>query len=158
MTSRVRLMFAATLAALVSAAPALALHDQAEKARKAAIDRAKGGLYAVPPLDPDPCEDRGVLQNIMERFFWAERHTWHRGFHIAQIDHPRLRYNMFNGPSLIPHRHCVARAVMTNGHVHTVYYSVEDEMGFASIGDKVFYCIPELDRWRVYGAYCSTVR
>ncbi len=157
MTCLLRLLLGALLA-LPAAGPALALHDHPEKEREAAVDRAKGGLYAVPPWDPDPCDDRGVLQNIMERFFWEERHTWHRGFHIAQIEAPRLRYNVFNGPTLIPHRHCVAHAVMTNGHVHKLFYSVEDEMGFASIGDKVFYCIPELDRWRVHGAYCSTVR
>lgn len=158
MTNIFRLAMTAVLLALLGTGPALALHDHPEKAREAAVDRAKSGLYAVPPFDPDRCEDRGVLQNIMERFYWAERHTWHRGFHITQIEHPRLRANVFNGPSLIPHRHCVARAVMTNGLAHKVYYSVEDEMGFASIGDKVFFCIPGLDPWRVHGAACSTVR
>jgi hypothetical protein len=81
-----------------------------------------------------------------------------RGFHITQIEAPRLRYNVFDGPSLIPHRLCIADAVMTNGRVHKLLYAVEDEMGFASIGDRVFFCIPELDPWRIYGADCSTVR
>ncbi|HEX2255812.1 MAG TPA: hypothetical protein VHG92_03760 [Afifellaceae bacterium] len=158
MTKLLRLCCATLLAGLLGVGPVLALHDHPEKERKAAIDRARGGLYAVEPYDPDPCHDRGILQNIMERFWWAERHTWHRGFHIAQIEYPLLRKNVFNGPSLIPHRHCVAHAVMTNGRTHALYYSIEDEMGFASIGDKVFFCIPDLDPWRIYGADCSTVR
>ena len=158
MSGHLRLLVTGILAALVGAGPAMALHDLEEKAREAAVDRARGGLYAVPPYDPDPCHDRGILQNIMERFWWAERHTWHRGFYIAQIEYPQLSENVFNGPSLIPHRHCVAHAVMTNGVVYNVFYSIEDEMGFASVGDKVFFCIPDLDPWRVHGADCSTVR
>lgn len=158
MTSPLRLLLSVLLVALVGAGPAVALHDHPQKAAKAAVDRAKGGLYAVPPDDPKRCEDPRVLKFIAERFAWAEHHTWHRGYVIARLDHPRLRYNVFDGPSLIPHRHCVARALMTNGHVHKVYYDVEDEMGFASMGDKVFFCIPGLDRWRIYGAHCSTVR
>jgi hypothetical protein len=153
-----RYFFAGLLAAILGAGPALALHDHPDKARKAAIDRAKGGLYAVEPHDPRRCEDPRVLKYIAERFAWAERKTWHRGFVIHRLDKPQARYNVFDGPSLIPHRHCVARATMTNHRVYTVYYTVEDEMGFASIGDKVFFCIPELDRWRIYGAHCSTVR
>ena len=153
-----RLCLAVLAAAIFGAGPALALHDHPEKAVKAAIDRARGGLYAVEPHDPRRCEDPRVLKNIAERFAWAERKTWHRGFVIARLDKPQLSYNVFDGPSLIPHRHCTARATMTDHRVYTVYYTVEDEMGFASIGDKVFFCIPELDRWRIYGAHCSTVR
>jgi hypothetical protein len=146
------------LAAILGAGPALALHTHPDKERRAAIDRARGGLYAVEPHDPDPCHHPRVLHSIIERFDSTEMFTWHRGFRIAHIVAPRLRYNAFDGPSLIPHRHCIADAVMTNGRVHKLFYTVEDEMGFASMGDKVFFCIPDLDPWRIYGADCSTVR
>ena len=107
-----------------------------------------------PPL----CENPSVLKRIVSKFGWAERRTWHRGFVIDEIISPRLRYQILNGPTSIKHDHCAARAVMTDGSIRRIYYSVERGMGFASIGNNVRFCIVGLDPWRVYGAACSTVR
>lgn len=104
------------------------------------------------------CGSQTVLKRIVDRFGWAERRTWHRGFQIDEIVSPRLRYQILRGPTAIRHDHCSARAMMTDGSVRRIYYSVERGMGFASIGDNVRFCIIGLDPWRVYGAACSTVR
>jgi len=104
------------------------------------------------------CQNQSVLKRIVSRFGWAERRTWHRGFEIDEIISPRLRYQILNGPTSIKHDHCSARAVMTDGSIRRIYYSVERGMGFASIGNNVRFCIVGLDPWRVYGAACSTIR
>ena len=108
---------------------------------------------------PVLCANKRVLRQIVDRFAWAENETWRRGFVIARIEEPRPRY--YIGPrdlGTIPHRHCVARAVMTDGRSYTLYYTTEEEMGFASIGDGVNFCLAGLDPWRVHDAYCRTVR
>lgn len=110
------------------------------------------------PEYPSRCQDRSVLNWITGNFAWAERNQWQRGFTIEEISSPRLRYQVNYGPSIIAHDHCQAQARMTNGRVWPVYYTVERGQGFASIGDKVRYCIVGLDPWHVYGAACSTVR
>jgi hypothetical protein len=104
------------------------------------------------------CESRAVLNHIKNRFSWAERRTWHRGFVIDEIRSPRLRYQILYGPSSIRHDHCAARAVMSDGSVRHLYYAIDRRMGFASIGNYIRFCIVGLDPWRIYGAACSTVR
>lgn len=104
------------------------------------------------------CQNQSVLNRIAGKFAWAERNTWRRGFVIDEIISPRLNYQVLNGPTSIRHDHCLARAVMTDGRVRNLYYMVERGQGFASIGNRVQFCIVGLDPWRVYGAACSTVR
>ena len=104
------------------------------------------------------CADPKILARIMERFAWAEEHTWHRGFIMAALTNPRLRYPALDGPSLIAHVHCMADASMTNQTERTVYYTVEAEMGFASIGKGVDFCVLGLDPWHVHDYACRTVR
>lgn len=110
------------------------------------------------PYYPSHCSEQWVLDRIAGNFAWTERTQWRRGFVIDRIDTPRLRYQVNYGPTTIQHDHCQARALMTNGRIRNVYYTVERRQGFASIGSKVRYCIIGLDPWRVYGAACSTVR
>ncbi len=104
------------------------------------------------------CQDQSVLNWITGNFAWAERNQWHRGFIIDEILSPQLRYQVNFRPTTIRHDHCQAQALMTDGQVWRVYYTVERGQGFASIGDKVMYCIIGLDPWHIYGAACSTVR
>jgi len=124
-----------------------------------------GGIYTrlVPPginrAEAVACANKRVLRQIVDRFAWAENETWHHGFVIARIEEPRLRYTIEPQElGTIPHRHCVARAVMTDGRAYTLYYTTEEEMGFASIGDGVSFCLLGLDPWRVHDAFCRTVR
>ena len=104
------------------------------------------------------CQNPSVLKRIISRFGWAERQTWHRGFEIDEIVSPHLRYQILDGPTSIKHDHCSARAVMTDGSIRRINYSIERGMGFASIGNNVRFCIVGLDPWRIYGAACSTIR
>lgn len=109
-------------------------------------------------LGAQSCSSNRTLNNIAERFAWAEAQTWHRGFVIEALENPRLRYNVFNGPSMIAHTHCLADALMTDGKRWTVYYTVEEGMGFASMGTGVEFCVLGLDPWHVYDRDCRTLR
>ena len=106
----------------------------------------------------EACSSPRTVNHIVNRFAWAERHTWHRGYVISTLDRPRFRYNVFNGPTSIRHTHCAATAVMTNGSRRTVYYMIGEGMGFASVGPGVEFCVLGLDPWRVHDAGCRTVR
>jgi hypothetical protein len=146
---RLVLGFVAVAASAWGAWPALAIHDTAEREALLHYERA---LRPVPTY----CEDPRVLAHILERFAWAERNTWHRGFVMTAIEAPHERYNVFHAPNLIRHRHCIARAHFSHGWSAPLYYTVELGMGLASIGGGVSFCIPGLDPWRVHGAHCST--
>jgi hypothetical protein len=123
-----------------------------------AADPGSGSAAANARADVRACADARMLARITKRFAWAERNTWQRGYQIAAIEHPRLRYTVFSGPSMIRHRHCRASALMTNGVRRTVFYTVSAGMGFASIGHGVDFCLAGLDPWRVHGAACRSLR
>ncbi len=108
--------------------------------------------------DVRACTDARMLARIAKRFAWAERHTWQRGYQIADIRNPGLRYTVFNGPSTIRHRHCRAIALMTNGARRTLFYTISAGMGLASIGNGVDFCLAGFDPWRVHGAACRSLR
>ena len=109
--------------------------------------------------EPVLCANKRVLRQIVDRFAWAENRTWHRGFVIARLENPQLRYDVpAEEVGMVPRRYCEARAVMTNGETYTVYYTTEEELGFASIGDYVDFCVLGLDPWRVHDGFCRTVR
>lgn len=144
------------LLALVVAASCLAAASA-----EAADLRSATPAAAVPPAraaDAADCDDEATLARIVERFAWAEANTWHRGYVITRIEAPRLRYRNEDGPSMIRHRHCEARAVMTDGSARTVYYTVEERMGLASIGRGVTFCVLGLDPWHIYDSACRTLR
>ena len=108
--------------------------------------------------DVRACADTRMLARIAKRFAWAERNTWQRGYHIAAIESPRLRYTVFNGPSMIRHRHCRAVALLSNGAKRTLFYTVSAGMGLASIGNGVDFCLVGVDPWRVHGSACRSLR
>jgi hypothetical protein len=105
-----------------------------------------------------PCADARALDRIVERFAWAEQHTWRRGFVISSIANPRPSGHPWYEPGIVKRAYCIADSVMTNGVMHTVYYAIEYGMGFASIGDYVDFCVLGLDPWRVHDGACRTVR
>jgi hypothetical protein len=106
----------------------------------------------------NPCADANVLSRIAQRFAWAERHTWHRGFVIASLANGRESGHPFFEPGLIRRDYCVADSVMTNGSTHSVFYAIEYDVGFASIGNYVDFCVLGLDPWHIHDEACRTVR
>jgi hypothetical protein len=118
------------------------------------------GVAAAPgvALAAGPCADAGALDRIVERFAWAERNTWRRGFVIATIGNPRPSGHPYLEPGIVERTYCVADSVMTNGAALPVFYAIEHGMGFASVGDYVDFCVLGLDPWHVHDGSCRTVR
>ncbi len=131
---------------------------QAHQTHLRALARDPRGPGYIPA-----CDNSRVLKRIQRKFNWAEQKTWSKIKHspARQLDAiQRVHQTRATGQtqSRIDHRHCKARAVLSNGSKHTIYYMVEERMGFASLTWQVSYCIRGHDRWRVYGAHCKSVR
>lgn len=112
----------------------------------------------APITTGNPCADPTVRSRIMERFAWAERNTWQRGFVMASLENGRLSGHPYAEPGIIHREYCMADAAMTDGTWRTVYYAIEFGVGFASIGNYVDFCVLGLDPWRVHDAGCRTVQ
>lgn len=118
-----------------------------------------GRIVMNEPIQADlPCADPGVLRHIADRFAWAERTNWHRGFVIATLQNARLSGHPYFEPGLVQREYCAADSVMSNGSSHTVYYAIEFGVGFASLGNYIDFCVLGLDPWHVYDESCRTVR
>ena len=104
------------------------------------------------------CTNAATLKRILDRFAWAERTQWHRGFVIETINNPRPSGHRFAEPGLVLRDYCVADSVMTDGNVHPVYYAIEHGLGFAGVGRHVDFCVLGLDPWHVHDGDCRTVR
>lgn len=63
-----------------------------------------------------------------------------------------------NDVSPLARRYCRGTANLSDGSVHSVHYKLVEHAGFVGIGWAVEACLAPLDKWRVYGAYCSTTR
>lgn len=106
----------------------------------------------------DPCGDPHVLERIMERFAWADTHTWHQGLTMASLGNGRLSGHPYFEPGIIKRQYCMADATMSNSKRELVYFVIEFGQGFASIGNYVDFCVLGLDPWRVHDEACRTVR
>jgi len=63
-----------------------------------------------------------------------------------------------NGISPLARRYCRGTASLSDGSIRSVHYLVEENAGFVGVSWNVEACLAPLDKWHVYGAYCSTTR
>lgn len=128
---------------------------------------AQAGDYKRLHIPDDPrgeghlpyCDDTKVLRTILKRFRKADHRTWKRGLLIDEISHTHERaHRPRDGYGTIGRRYCRARAHLSNGRHPRIHYLIEEHQGFASISWNVEFCIVGLDRWRIYDAWCRTVR
>ena len=105
---------------------------------------------------PD-CADPKVSARIVDRFNWADAHTFYRGVAITAIEGQYERTVEAFGPHPIYRRYCRAQAWLSNQRKQTVYYMIERGMGLAGIGYKVEFCLPGYDPWHVYDGYCRVL-
>src|SRR4051812_7524708 len=81
----------------------------------AAADMVAPALVAAPDLNALDCGAGNALARIKDRFDWAERNQWHRGFTIDQIDNPRPSGHPYFEPGIVHRDFCMADTVMTDG-------------------------------------------
>ncbi len=104
------------------------------------------------------CDDPKVLGKIVERYNWAENHTWQRGFDLDDITRTRERQTLAGGDRLINRRFCRGHAHLSNGRHPTVHYLIEQRQGFASMGWNVEFCISGHDSWMAFDDSCRILR
>ena len=111
-------------------------------------------------LEARACEDPYILSTIVSRF----RHQVKNVPHLPDVDitdfrkihqHRYLPYSE-NWP--IARRYCGATAELSDGRRRTIWYLIEDGMGYAGIGDNVEFCVSGFDRWMVYNGRCRILR
>lgn len=107
------------------------------------------------------CSETRVLGHITRRFDHQVRNVPNLP-HVAITDFLEIglnRYEPARQDSPIARHYCHARARMTDGYVRSVWFLIEEGMGFASIGDNVEFCVAGFDRWLVYNSpWCRVLR
>jgi hypothetical protein len=58
----------------------------------------------------------------------------------------------------IPRRYCSAEAMLSDGKLRTVHYSIIEDGGFAGYGQGVEWCVTGLDRNWAYNPQCRAAR
>lgn len=104
------------------------------------------------------CDEAKVLAKVTDKFAYYDTHIIGSGLAIADIGQIRETRVDVNGPSLIPRRYCNATATLSNGKRSELVYLIEYQAGFASIHWGVQSCLPGYDPYRVYGAWCRSIR
>ncbi|MCU0832485.1 MAG: hypothetical protein MUC58_13425 [Rhizobiaceae bacterium] len=100
-----------------------------------------------------------MLMAIGKRFAHADKHLLKRGLAISVITGVHQhRFHKSREGSPIARRYCGATAHMNDGRKRTLFYLIEDGMGFAGYGDHVEFCINGLDPLRAYGGHCRVLR
>ena len=111
-------------------------------------------------LEARACEDPYILAKIRDRF----RHQTRNVPHLPDVDITDFRgihehrYLPYAEDWPIARRYCGATAALSDGSDRTIWYLIEDGMGFVGIGDNVEFCVSGFDRWMVYNGHCRILR
>ena len=102
------------------------------------------------------CGNAWVLNRITSRFSHQVRHVPNLP-QVGISNFQRIyasRYEPANEDHPIGRTYCGATVTLSDGRDRSIWYLVEEGMGFASIGDNVEFCVAGFDRWYVYnGGY-----
>jgi hypothetical protein len=100
-----------------------------------------------------PCE--AALGTITRQFQEKERSFWNSTLEIkayGQIHETAFRPWQSDS---IPRRYCSGDVMLSDGHLHTVHYSIIEDGGFAGYGQGVEWCVTGLDRNWAYNPACK---
>ncbi len=106
------------------------------------------------------CEAPRVLSRITDRFRHQVTHVPHLPDVTIVAYHNIHQHRYLPAEELRPigRRYCMATAEFASGEQRSVWYMIEEGMGFASIGDGVEFCVSGFDRWNVYNSGCRILR
>ena len=126
----------------------------------AAMLAAGVGASAAGDKTAAECSNSEILARIQSKF----RHQVTHVPHLPDVDIVEFRkihqhrYIPFGEKRPIARRYCGATAQLSDGRRRTIWYLIEDRMGFAGVGDGVEFCVSGFDRWFVYNGRCRVVR
>jgi hypothetical protein len=152
-TTMKRLSFAAALG-FAAALALLAFSPAAEAANPLELNFWLSG----PNYDGNLQECEAVLGTITSQFQEKESTFWNSSLQITTYS--RVRETAFRPwqSDNIPRRYCSADAMLSDGKVRTVHYSIIEDGGFASSGQGVEWCVTGLDRNWAYNPNCRSAR
>lgn len=103
-----------------------------------------------------PCE--AMLGAITAQFAEKESTFWNSALQITGYD--RVHETAFRPwtSNNIPRRYCRARALLNDGKLRTVDYSIIEDGGLAGYGPGVEWCVAGLDRDWAYNPRCKAAR
>jgi hypothetical protein len=104
------------------------------------------------------CDDPDVLVRIVDDFAGKESEFWNSTAAIVSIDHVRAIGWRPWGLDHIPRRFCTAIAHLNTNRAHAVSYNIGEDLGFASYGYGVDWCVDGYDRNRAFAPHCKMMR
>lgn len=111
-----------------------------------------------PKYDGRVAQCEAGLSSITSQFQEKESTFWNSALQItgyARIHETAFRpWQSDNNPR----RYCTADAMLTDGKIRTVHYSITEDGGFAGYGQGVEFCIVGLDRNWAYNPSCKAAR
>jgi hypothetical protein len=103
-----------------------------------------------------PCEK--ALSTISSQFQEKESTFWNSPLTITGYD--RIHETAFRPwqSDNIPRRYCSGEAMLSDGKIRPVHYSIIEDGGFAGFGQGVEWCVTGLDRNWAYNPACKAAR
>ena len=117
------------------------------------------GIYMTGPrydgMLPD-CE--AALSTVAWRFAANERQFWNSNLFIISFE--RVRETAFRpwASDNIPRRYCTGEAMLTDGKMRKVHFSIVEDGGFAGYGQGVEWCVVGVDRNWAYNPACRAAK
>jgi hypothetical protein len=138
--------YALFLMAAVTAGPAIAADAPYSMEARAPV--------AVDTRLLPPCDSPGIFRRIASGFAHKERAYWDSNLTLTSFEAPvEIGYRPW-GLEFIPRRFCQTRAMVSDGTVHDVYYSVGLNTGTLGVVNGVEWCVTGYDRNLAYAPGC----
>jgi hypothetical protein len=111
-----------------------------------------------PRYDGRVAECEKALGTITNQFWEKESTFWNSNLRITAYG--RVHETAFRPwqSDNIPRRFCSADAMLSDGKMRTVHYSIIEDGGFAGFGQGVEWCVTGLDRNWTYNPGCKAAQ
>ena len=128
-----------------------------------AAPTARAGEFKLPELgDPnDYCATPHIIENLKRDVDHKFRgYTKTKLFLLEVINPVETHARDRDETHTVARKWCHAKARMNDGKVRDMWYLLEKPWGLAGtpLLSSTEFCIAGLDRWKVYGKDCSTIR
>lgn len=121
---------------------------------------AAADYRAATAHDGSVCSESWVLGRISRNFD-------HQVRNVPGL--PQVRIAEFHGLRLTRHHpkrelwpvartYCKGSVRLSDGHDRSIWYFIEEGMGFAGVGHNVEACVSGFDRWNVYNGRCRVAQ